>query len=140
MKQLTLGLAVIYAGGDVAAALQAAEKAGAPIALDDMMAARLSVARDWPATVTRVNENGTVDLELQGVPDGQPRQRFAVQLGTGSNTIRFTGDNAGANRASGSDDLESMTVAQLTDLAAERKVEIPSGAKKADIIAALQAA
>src|SRR3954469_16000025 len=96
MKKLTLGLAVIYAGGDVAAALQAAEKAGAPIALDDMMASRLSVAREWPATVTRVNDAETVDLELQGVPDGQPRLRFGVKLGTGPNTIRFVGDNAGS--------------------------------------------
>ncbi len=35
-------------------------------------------------------------------------------------------------------DLESMTVAQLKDLAEERDVDLPAGARKDDIIEALQ--
>lgn len=38
------------------------------------------------------------------------------------------------------DGLDALTVAQLTQLADEEKVELPTGAKKADIVSAIRSA
>src|SRR4051812_34207156 len=128
-----LGLAVIYAGGNVAAALQAAEKAGAPIAMDDLMASRLSVERPYPATITRVIDDNTVDLELIGLPADQPRLRFGVKLSAkgepGTFNFKEVKGAGGGDGSSEPADLDKLTVAELRDLATEREIEIPTDAK-----------
>lgn len=45
-----------------------------------------------------------------------------------------------ADESGGDDELEALTVAELRDLAADRKVEVHAGAKKADLVEALRAA
>lgn len=142
MKKTTLGLAVIYAGGSVSAALQAAEKAGVPVAMDDLMASRLSVQRPFPATITRVIDDNTVDLELQGVPADQPRQRFAVKFSAKGEpgTFNFTEVAVTETPTAEPTDFESMTVADLKDYAEKNNVEIEADAKKADINAAIKKA
>jgi hypothetical protein len=100
MTKLTIGLSVIYVGGDLAAAFRAVEVSRVPgICIDNAMAARISVQRNYPATVTRVIDENTVDIELKDLPEGDPRQRFAVKHGTGPNTFRFADEESSAGES-----------------------------------------
>lgn len=74
-----LGEQIIYAGGDVQAALDDAKRANVLVTMDDIMHRRLAERRPIKAKVTRVIDDETVDLELQDVLGGEFKQRFDVK-------------------------------------------------------------
>jgi hypothetical protein len=80
--------------------------------------------RDTPA--------GTVWLECDG-------QEFHVEHGSEAEARLLEKGATVLDTASDVNELDDLTVAELRDLAEERGVDVPSDAKKADLVAALEA-
>lgn len=84
------------------------------------------------------NPKAYVRVDDLGYPiDAEPPARVAPMSGSGSGDGRFSTVGNGGSAGS---DLEGKTVPELRALAADRNIDLGDATKKADIIAAIEAA